>query len=234
MIQLPNGGFSFEAQLDIAGEGRAPFVYGEGWMLEIVSLETGKYRFYRNGEAVEPTATTFGIFYPPFSMVSLYVKEVRGSVMGVCGWENFDRMPGEPILFETDRKEVFNNTKEAWEVIGDAKNVKSIPLNSSPSLLSVKAKRLIDEHYRIYSSISKIAERLSVSLEHLSRQFKRDFELSPGKYLHRLRIGEATYKLMKGDEIVNVSGEVGYGDLSRFYKQFRKQHMTSPGLCRKK
>jgi AraC-like DNA-binding protein len=37
--------------------------------------------------------------------------------------------------------------------------------------------------------------------------------------------------LARGEEIISVSQEVGYNDLSRFYKQFRKTTKTSPGAC---
>jgi YesN/AraC family two-component response regulator len=39
---------------------------------------------------------------------------------------------------------------------------------------------------------------------------------------------------MRGEAIIEVSGDVGYNDLSRFYKQFRKSTAASPGFCRSK
>jgi AraC-like DNA-binding protein len=98
-------------------------------------------------------------------------------------------------------------------------------------LLSLKAKRLIDENYLSFPSIARVAGRLGVTHEHLSRQFKRDFEISPGAYLHQLRLADAPLRLARGEEIINVSQDVGYNDLSRFYKQFRKTTKTSPGVC---
>ncbi len=80
--------------------------------------------------------------------------------------------------------------------------------------------------------MARVAERLGVTPEHLSRQFKRDFEMSPTNYLHQLRLADAPLRLAKGEDIVNVSQDVGYNDLSRFYKQFRKATKTSPGVCR--
>ena len=77
------------------------------------------------------------------------------------------------------------------------------------------------------------ADRLKVSHEHLSRQFKKDYGLTPSAYLHKLRVAEATSRLSKGEEIIDISLDVGYNDLSRFYKQFRKATRTSPAVCRK-
>jgi len=56
--------------------------------------------------------------------------------------------------------------------------------------------------------------------------------MSPRDYLHQLRLADAPLQLAMGKAIADVSQDVGYGDLSRFYKQFRKSTRTSPGLCR--
>jgi two-component system response regulator YesN len=74
---------------------------------------------------------------------------------------------------------------------------------------------------------------LNISHEHLSRQFKKDYGLSPSAYLHKLRVAEATFRLTLGEEIIDISQDVGYNDLSRFYKQFKKATHTSPAVCRK-
>jgi AraC-like DNA-binding protein len=47
-----------------------------------------------------------------------------------------------------------------------------------------------------------------------------------------LRVADATFRLSKGEPIIEISQDVGYNDLSRFYKQFRKSTNTSPGACR--
>ena len=54
---------------------------------------------------------------------------------------------------------------------------------------------------------------------------------SPSSYLHKLRLADAPLRLARGEQIVNVSLDAGYNDLSRFYKQFRKTTKTSPGVC---
>ncbi|MEO7672477.1 MAG: helix-turn-helix domain-containing protein [Pyrinomonadaceae bacterium] len=73
---------------------------------------------------------------------------------------------------------------------------------------------------------------MKVTHEHLSRQLKHDYAMSQSNYLHRLRNAEATHRLLKGEEIIDVSADVGYNDLSRIYKQFRKSTKSSSGACR--
>ena len=83
--------------------------------------------------------------------------------------------------------------------------------------------------------ISAIHQSRALLSEWVSRMnifpAKRDFEMSPSTYLHQLRLADAPLKLAKGEEIINVSQDIGYNDLSRFYKQFRKTTKTSPGVC---
>ena len=207
---------------------------GPGWLLEIISLKSGEFYFVRNDEDVRPLSKHFGIFYPPFSIVRMGVKRMKADMIGVGAIEPIAGLPTLPLIFETDYDAPITSAGDAIIILDAARDKLSIELNSKPSLLSIKAKRIIDDNYHIYPSIARIAARLNVSPEHLSRQFKRDYEMSPSNYLHRLRMAEATYKLMKGEEIIDVSADVGYNDLSRFYKQFRKSTKTSPGNCRVK
>ncbi|MCA1638096.1 MAG: AraC family transcriptional regulator, partial [Acidobacteria bacterium] len=67
---------------------------------------------------------------------------------------------------------------------------------------------------------------------HLTRQFNSDFGISPSAYCHQMRITDATFRLAKGEEIIDISQDVGYNDLSNFYKQFRKARAQTPGYCR--
>jgi AraC-like DNA-binding protein len=45
-------------------------------------------------------------------------------------------------------------------------------------------------------------------------------------------MADTPLRLARGEPIIEVSAEVGYNDLSRFYKQFRKKTKTSPAACR--
>lgn len=233
MKPLPDGAYAIGDEIAVPGEGALPFVIGAGWLLEIVELSAGEYFFFRDGEEVRPAGARFGIFYPPFAVVKFYVKDMKGKNTGIGGFGSLPpEFPSAPVIFETDFDAPFTGARQAAEVLKAGRGRRSIELNTKPSLLSLKAKRLIDENYPVYPSIARIAARLKVSHEHLSRQFKRDYEMSPSAYLHQVRMAEATFRLSIGEEIAAISHDVGYNDLSRFYKQFRKATKTSPGNCR--
>lgn len=221
-----NGSFEFADEIIVNGEGRSPFVMGRGWMIERVEIKSGEMYFYSDGEPVKPRSPVFCILYPPYSIIDLYVRNLRGSVKGFGSIHSDERLPSRPFIFEKD-------DLETDDLIRLARNGRSIEITTKPSLVSLRAKRVIDGEYLNFTSIASVAESVGVSHEHLTRQFRSDFQLTPSEYLHKLRMAEANYKLAKGDQIADVSGEVGYNDLGRFYKQFKKQNQTSPGNCRK-
>jgi AraC-like DNA-binding protein len=229
---LEDGGYAISDRIDIPGEGTSDFVFGRGWLLEIVELASGDYYFYSDGAEVRPPSSRFGIFYPCFTFVRASSRDLKGEVFGVGSEHMPEGLPTSAFLFETDRRQPFTRTNEALEVLNEARTLRSIDVCTTPSLVSLKAKKLIDENYSIYPSIARIADRLTISHAHLSRQFKKDYGLSPSGYLHQLRVADATFRLSLGQEIIDISHDVGYNDLSRFYKQFRKTTRTSPAVCR--
>ena len=232
MELLPDGAWLFEDILEIKGSGAKTFVMCDAWLLEFLELESGEFSYVRSGENVRPNAKRFGAFYPPFTIIRACFKDVSGRWRGMASTV---ALPAEfatvPFIFDTDFAERPNSIAKLIEMLSASYNRQSVEMNPAPSLLSLKAKRLIDENYLIQPSIARVAARLGVTHEHLTRQFKRDFGMTPSAYLRNIRIADATFKLAKGEEIISVSQEVGYNDLSRFYKQFRKTTTKTPGYC---
>lgn len=229
---LPGGLYFFEDELDGNNVFQANIITCAGWLLELIDLESGEIFFQTGAKEIRPNAKRLGIFYPPFSITRPCFKNMKGFVRGIAGTTE---LPGKfaknPIVFETNFCPSPKSIKQIIEIFDSSRNIQSVEAYPKPSLLSIKAKRLIDENYQAFPSIARIAGRLKVSHEHLTRQFKRDFEMSPNAYLHMLRIADATFRLSQGEKIINISGDVGYNDLSRFYKQFRKSTANSPGFC---
>lgn len=234
MHVLEDGGYAISDHIDIPGEGATEFIFGRGWLLEIVELTSGEYYFLSDGEEVRSARNHFGIFYPKFTFVRAVARNMKGVMIGVGSEQMYPELPGSPFIFETEHRSPFTKVDEAFDILRQARDRQAIEVCTNSSHVSRKAKRLIDENYLAYPSIARIAAKLKISHEHLSRQFKKDYGLSPSSYLHKLRVAEATFRLSRGEEIVDISLDVGYNDLSRFYKQFRKATRTSPAVCRKR
>ena len=230
---VSDGVYAIRDDFEIPGEGTSEFMFAEGWLLEIVDIEAGDYWFVSDGEPVRPARNRFGVFYPPFTFVRTFARKTRGSTIGAGSKEFSSELPPTPFIFETDHDGQLTTIDHVRAILESCRDRRTIDVNTRPAEVSRNAKQLIDENFLVYPSIARIADRLKVSHEHLSRQFKKDYGLPPSAYLHKLRVAEATFRLALGEEIIDISLDVGYNDLSRFYKQFRKATRTSPAVCRK-
>lgn len=229
---LTDGAYLFEDELDVHGVFAAKLVTCNAWLVELYELNAGDVFLTCGTRKVRSSTKCFGILYPPFTISEPTVENSRGRLVGVAATESLPTdFPEVPTMFDSTCTGMPTGLAQVLESVRMGANHQSVEFNPNPSLLSIRTKNLIDENYLIYPSISRIARRLDVTHEHLSRQFKRDFKISPSAYLHRLRLADAPLKLARGEQIINVSQDIGYNDLSRFYKQFRKSTSTSPGVC---
>jgi AraC-like DNA-binding protein len=228
----PDGAYLFEDALEIKGVLTAKVITCAAWLLELYELTAGELSFIRGEEQVRTALQRIGVLYPPFTISQPHFENVKGRLAGVAATAPLPtQYRAVPLMFETTDTEPPGSLRRALEILNSGVQPRPVEMNPAPSLLSLRAKRLLDENYLDHPSIARVAGRLGVAHAHLSRQFKRDFGMSPSNYLHQLRLADAPLRLARGEEIINVSQEVGYNDLSRFYKQFRKSNRTSPGAC---
>jgi len=214
-----------ELELPPAGVSGAsgPLVMGADWMLEMVRFDKGR--------------RTVGLFYAPFSLVNLDLPEFVAP--GKCNFVGLS-MSGNPpvawlktsVVVDMGKAPLAVSPDELVQLFVKPLPCKSLEASPDPSALGLAAKRRISETYRMDIPISEIARGLKISHAHLTRQFKRDFGITPINYRHRLRVSEATGRLFRGDDILDVGNDVGFNDTSRFYHGFRKITGVSPGKCR--
>jgi AraC-like DNA-binding protein len=221
---LGNGAVWIHGELDtpVVIEDRGPMVIGAGWLLEMVRVNNG--------------GRTIGLFLAPFGIVKYHVPEFNTT--GTADFVGLSQ-PGRPpswlqasMIFDMGNLRLAESPEELLQLFANPLLGNVIEVAPAPSLLSRRVRQRICETYREDVPMSEIARSLGVSHAHLSRQFKRDFGFTPINYRHRLRVSEATGRLLKGDDILEVGHDVGFNDTSRFYQDFRKITGTSPGKCR--
>ena len=228
---LSDGTYLFRDELKIKGVVTAAIVTCTGWLLEMYQLDAGSLHFLSGKEEVRPTGKRFGVFYPPYTLVRPCFVNAKGKLLGLAGTASLPPGTDEvPFVFEASLPLEVRSVTEILKAGGKRQAIEANPKASS---LSIKARKLIVEGHSTHPSIAGIAARLGVSNSHLSRQFRRDYAMSPRAYLHQLRMADAPLELARGEAIADISHDSGYGDLSRFYKQFRKSTGTSPGFCRR-
>lgn len=233
--KLAGGALWIEEAGSVAEAGPDILVMGPQWILEFIRLETGTFSFFHDDEIVEHGPGTFGLFLPGFCVVEPLFKDVTWSWVGLAApgpapavWLN------RPMVFHLEAKALPPNPQEMIQAILEPRPYQAIDRNTRATPISRKVKAAIDETYRDGEAIAAIAEQVGMSHAHLTRQFKRDYGLSPARYRLQVRVMDAHHKLVYGEDIVDVGYSVGYNDLGRFYSGFRQVCETSPGKIKKR
>lgn len=90
-------------------------------------------------------------------------------------------------------------------------------------LIISSALEIIDTEYAFLLGIDDLADRLSVSKNHLVREFTKHLKISPGKYLTNVRIENAKFLLL--DSSLNldyIATATGFSCANYFSKVFKK------------
>lgn len=115
----------------------------------------------------------------------------------------------------------------------DAVNAEpTIPQKVSPLILQVI--QLIKEHYQTLT-IQQLAAMLSVNRSHLSRQFKKEMNMTIQQWLLSIRINQAAFLLVNTDQsIETISEAVGFSSMISFSRAFHRTTNEAPTSYRKR
>jgi AraC-like DNA-binding protein len=87
----------------------------------------------------------------------------------------------------------------------------------------------IHGHHRTDISVEALADIAALSVSGLHRLFRRHTGATVSEYLIRMRVGEACSLLSATSlPIAHVAGEVGYGSLANFNRQFKRLRGVTP------
>src|SRR5262249_46793332 len=148
---------------------------------------------------------TIGLFLAPFGIINLDIDDLTHP--GHAHFAGFSDSGAPPLLwltrsmfFELGTAALAKTPGELAANLQDQPPRRSIEPRPAASILSKKANGQIAETYRDVSSTAAIAANLGVAHAHLTRQFKKDFSLTPISYLHQLRVNDAVGRLYQGAE----------------------------------
>ena len=87
----------------------------------------------------------------------------------------------------------------------------------------------------LQQGVSHMQALAHTSAEHLSRTFRKELGCTPTEYLNKQRLTYAANLLIHSDRpIVDVSLEVGLGNISYFYRVFKREFGVTPAQFRKR
>lgn len=108
----------------------------------------------------------------------------------------------------------------------------NIHTNNSIAML---AKRYMDLNYYDSIQIKDIADFLNINVNYLSTVFKKEFKVSPKKYLMDLKIKKAEKLLSTSSNSIKIiANSVGFTDALAFSKVFKRYTGYSPKIFRQK
>ncbi|MFC3802862.1 response regulator [Cohnella sp. GCM10012308] len=92
----------------------------------------------------------------------------------------------------------------------------------------------VGKHYCEEINLNGVAERFYMSPAYLSRIFKQAYNENFNEYLNRMRMDAAAKLLHQPDlKLEDVSGMVGYGNVSYFLKKFKERYGCTPTAYRR-
>ena len=145
----------------------------------------------------------------------------RAKMLSVCYEINSHLQAGHPISIR-EISMIF----AVFSYILQGKNE-----HPSASTMSLEMQAILlhlHSHYNEPLSLSALADQFHISLSTLERQFKKEFNITPFRYLQEIRMSAACSMLEQGRSVLDVSMSCGYNDCSFFINQFRKRFGVTP------
>ncbi|MCH2208712.1 MAG: AraC family transcriptional regulator [Lentisphaerales bacterium] len=92
----------------------------------------------------------------------------------------------------------------------------------------------IQKNYASNIEISRLAEMSNLSISQFERQFKKILELTPIKFINKVRMDNACELLLKTDQpLASIALECGFYDHSYFTRKFKIAYGVTPHQYRK-
>lgn len=108
------------------------------------------------------------------------------------------------------------------------------------SLIDLKNDQMINaiiyvrENYDKNINMKSVSEKIGYSYNYFGNRFKEITGQNFISYLNDIRLSQAYNKLMLGDDPVeSVCENVGFGNISYFYRKFNEKYKCTPGQLRK-
>jgi AraC-like DNA-binding protein len=216
-------------EITVPAEHSAVLGTGPYWFFAMVERDAGTIGCHRSDGPIRVPFDRFCWLLPSYSLVELCFREFHCTSAGVFCDGPFPGVVNGPVLFEAPPGPGPETPAGIAALVAGAVDPLRIGRTEAPTALGRACKDTIDRNFDSDRALADLSRGLHVSPAQFSRAFKRDYGVPPRAYRHRLRVLHAIMKLLGGGKIAQVGFDVGFGDLSRFYKQFRAITRTPPG-----
>jgi AraC-like DNA-binding protein len=231
IVQVEPGFLRIEQRLRIPRLEVGTDVSGPACVYAVVQVRRGAV-VYRHGDLRFRAPRRFALFLPPFEIVQASLERCDVTSVAVAFRPlTSDELPRHAVLF-AEAGPAPASRIDALERIRTLASRTNVRRDRDPAPLASNAKSIIDREYGAPLEIGRIAARLHASAAVLSRAFRRAYGMPPVRYRHHVRVMDALMQFAEGAAPADVFQDVGFDDLSRFYKIFRKVTCAPPGSYR--
>lgn len=231
IVQVEPGFLRIDQRLRIPGVEIGTDVSGPACVFAVVEARRGSVT-YQHGHSRVRAPRRFALFLPPFAIVQASLERCDVTSVAVAFRPlASDELPRDAVLLG-ESGAAPGSRAEALDRIRTAASPMNIGRGRGPAPLAANAKSIIDREYGAPLAIGRIASRLHVSPAVLSRAFRHAYGMPPVRYRHHVRVMDALVQFAEGAAPAQVFQDVGFDDLSRFYKIFRKVTCAPPGSYR--
>jgi transcriptional regulator GlxA family with amidase domain len=144
-----------------------------------------------------------------------------GESQGTTVWNITDKVP------VVDAKGAIVGTAGITRAAGPAGHVEGTAPGFGPALAHMRA------HFHHEITNRRLASVSNMSVRAFERRFRAAFQLTPQKFLRKLRLRIASRALMHTNEsLAKIALKCGFADQSHFSREFRRQFGRTPGEYR--
>lgn len=208
-------------------------VFADFWSLSFLPINSQTLFAIINEDGVEKEITIDApicVYIPPHSIIKWRAPS------GVLLWHaiistQVIKTPfQDPVAIRANISlDQITDEQSVAKWLAQANLIGRVGANTCRNVIAEKAKAWIDKNYFSDLLISDLSDELGVSNAYITKEFKKAFGLSPVEYRNKKRVYKAMQLFMFSDEQANqVAHEVGFGDYSRFTKNFHHMMNASP------
>ena len=231
--RLSPGLLRLDQEVCATGHERGLDATGRFWMLAAIEVRHGAVEYVSGGQRVPAPAKVFGVSAPPFSILEVALSRTNSHSMAFVSTEKASpTLPGEPVAFDIASPDVPDSVPDLIQEFSERSSTIRIGRCQRPPPLALRTKAAIDETYALQIPLSAIAAELGTSASAMSRAFNGSYGIPPVRYRHLVRIMDGMMRLLEGEPVTRVFQDVGFEDLSRFYRQFKRYTLSPPSVYR--
>lgn len=218
-----------EREHDVPGVVETMDTTGKYWILGFAEVRKGTVTYETKSGPIRFSRGHYGFFFPKNSLTLGKLARSRQKIRCVISsGEPPKGAPDQAVVFKLDSHAFPISWGAAGRLLSLCELTHVIEYNAHPSGSGAKIKGLLDRCYDSSISIGEIARKLKSNPSTIGRVFRREFGVTPLKYCNHLRLTDSSFSLFEGQPVSRVFLDVGFEDLSRFNKQFKRLTGVSP------